>query len=36
MKRLMFAGMLVLIATAVQAKVQAQNPNSHPVQAWAP
>jgi hypothetical protein len=34
MKRLIFAGTLVLIATFAQAQNTASNPNSHPVQAY--
>jgi hypothetical protein len=34
MKRLLFAGMLVLATTAAQAQNTASNPNSHPVQAY--
>jgi hypothetical protein len=34
MKRLLFAGMLVLATTAAQAQNTASNPNNHPVQAY--
>ncbi len=34
MKRLIFAGMLVLIGTAAQAQDTGPNPNSHPQQAY--
>ena len=34
MKRLIFAGMLVLMTTAAQAQDTGPNPNSHPQQAY--